>query len=87
MKYPKEWVSRLCNYLQSRYDNPATEQAETILNALSQLGALKEPPKPREWWMCESGVAWNTKPDEHYPGRQYKKCPCKLIHVTETVDE
>jgi len=44
MKYPKEWVEAV-------QDNMGN--AEHILNALSYNQALKDPPKPREWWMCD----------------------------------
>lgn len=86
MKYPKEWVSRLCNYLQSRYDNSATEQAEAILNALSQLGALKEPPKPREWFICSKCKIATPMNEVHTCFGNFEYTAA-LIHVREVIDE
>lgn len=57
MNYPKQWVTALREIgLHSRIDDDPriinTVFPEDVLNALSRVDALKEPPKPREWWVC-----------------------------------
>ncbi len=55
-KWPKEWL----DCVQETIDNPDDPSkrlwilvnGEDALNSLHEIGALKDPPKPREWSIC-----------------------------------
>ena len=44
-KYPKEWIGVLTK-------GAHTKKAVELLDALNEIGALKTPPKPREFTFC-----------------------------------
>jgi hypothetical protein len=53
MKYPKEWIEVVRSLCVQESDE---EFAEVVLDRLSHIGALKDPPKPREWKLCPECV-------------------------------
>lgn len=88
-KYPKAWheaidrahsapVKRIQNYSMWKH---------SILVELNKAGALKDPPKPREFWICEvCGQGYvTTKQHDRLPKcRNYNH---EWIHVREVSDE
>lgn len=50
--YPKRWIEAVHRLSNDWSGN--CERAKAILDALREVGALKEPPKPREWWIRET---------------------------------
>ena len=60
--YPKEWIEVIATRLAYLLESAGVEKSFTspsnfaycCVNDLDQLGALKEIPKPREWWFCDN---------------------------------
>jgi len=53
MTYPKKWLDSLERPLFPRTSlEERDEMKHMVLDALREVGALKEPPKPREWRIC-----------------------------------
>ena len=73
MKWPKEWLKVL----------KQNKEHENILEGLYQVGALKEPPKAREWFLC-GGCFARIIPDY---GRKCIQCESdKIIPVREILE-
>jgi len=51
MKFPKEWLEAVENSLVWLDDAPSKQHARGALEALHNVGALKDPPEPREFWV------------------------------------
>jgi len=90
-KWPREWVEAASLWFVkmelAAQGKPVTKiEGERILDALSEVGALKEPEKPREWWICPNCHNVGDSDDNiHY--RPDDKCIERKIHVREIVDE
>lgn len=92
MKYPKRWIEAIIGArieVKDSYGCGCLEERD-ILNRLHVAGALKDPPKPREWWICpqcdyvetyDLGVTWScVKCNERPSG-------IRMIHVREVEEE
>lgn len=67
--YPKEWMEELYAWLtdvrEAPYDDEGLRKVSAdILRALDDIGALKKPPKPREFWVCDSCMEVTTDPTD-----------------------
>ena len=95
LKWPKEWVRGIADRLSVHTPPTAREeQAIEILEVLEGWGALKDPPKSREWWFCtECRVTWSKDPAQL--ANDVTDLACKvdygrshrLIRVREVLDE
>lgn len=52
MKFPQKWIDALIEPEQKGEFGTSATLAERQLFSLYKVGALKDPPKPREWWIC-----------------------------------
>ncbi len=58
MKWPKKWIDTIYQQTKaihdynSELDDIREKVCNNILDDLHEMGALKDPPKPREWWVC-----------------------------------
>lgn len=85
-QWPKSWINAVSDELKAI----APETISSLLNALRQVGALKEPPDPREiWWCPECGVAMkeNTGVTFHREQCRGYPRPARLILMREVLDE
>lgn len=55
-KWPKAW----CVALIESFPTLSITDTHRILDCLDKIGALKEPPKPREWWLCKNCYSINS---------------------------
>lgn len=100
MNWPKEWIeavfvhTKAIHDYQSELDDIRGKVCENILNELSKIGALKEPPKPREFWICEyecqlradqSPKLWHGATNISCPNRP--GISHKFIHVREVIED
>ena len=91
MKYPKKWIEAVPieeDHRRSCLNDPGciTYWREIVLASLQEAGALKDPPKPREWHMCSAcwravNISSNKLPCGCH-GEQVRK-----IHVREVEEE
>jgi len=78
MTYPKAWLTEVRSWLlDNTHKIRHGHYPEDFLRAMYDVGALKDPPKPREWLVCP-----------HYGvyAEGTTVCPChgdKLIYVRE----
>ena len=82
MKYPRSWVEAI--YKVDK-DARANYWGSQILDALSAVGALKEPPKARE-----IGVCWECCRPKHIynlPNERCCGCGSKLQKFVEVLEE
>ena len=70
MKCPKAWVDALRGTI-------TPDLRHEVLRVLSNVGALKDPPKPREFWACKCVVRYL---------KEEKDCHHN-IHLREVLDE
>ena len=94
MNYPKEWLRIVGEWIGDGEAYRGTPGYEELLFRLNEAGALKDPPKPREWFFCEvhgcnapfeSGIcheAHRMEVNQMEVGRR-----CRIIHVREVTDE
>ena len=88
-KWPKEWIDAAEPWSGS-YAAGGEKQwygGEDVLRRLQDIGALKDPPKKREWWICEiCGEGYVSRRPDDRP----KTCiqhEHEWIHVTEADDD
>lgn len=83
VNWAKDWIDACLNSFQTKDHDLACG----ILADLQEAGALKDPPKPREWWLCLV-CFWHH--DELTPVPEF--CPScgpssgKLTRVREVLD-
>ena len=99
MKYQKEWIEAVgIGWGIAKDKNSLTGFAEVILDRLSEVGALKEPPKPRDYWICpKCAAACREEPKgqtvrhltDIIKGQSFwcESDRLKWIHVREVLDE
>ena len=80
MKYTKLWLEAVNNF------NGNAFHAEDVLDALAEVGALKIPPKPREWWVCE-GCGQVAKTNVTHCSTNPGRVSHGMIHVREVMED
>lgn len=91
MKYPKEWVEAASQgWVEA--GSKWIKTPEGVLNDLQKVGALKEPPKPREFWICTSCKTANEE-EELFGSKKPSCAQCgwkteieDWIHVKEVIE-
>lgn len=92
-KWPKEWVDAvfppMAVFGEKATGHNCRSSASEILNNLHNIGALKDPPKPREWCFCTTCGDWSEWESWHeMPAMQCEICDkVTVIHVREVEDE
>jgi hypothetical protein len=87
MKYPRSWVEALSvSVWGSKRTSSGISEELKILDALSAIGALKDVPKPREFWECTSCGA-RAIPGTLIKHNRQELCPGERIHYREVEDE
>jgi len=87
VKWPKKWLkaSDAVNVNINPGDPWFTKRPEYILDELHELGALRDPPKSREFWVCYS--CQEPKYIYHAKRECCTNCLSKdLVHVREVLE-
>ncbi len=94
MKYPKEWIEAANARGVYNGDYTAVETGDAVLDRLNKVGALKDPPKPREWWVmlmdCEVDRAFTEKDRAEGYNRTLDlngKRENRIVHVREVLED
>lgn len=84
-KYPEAWIK----VITGDFENPTipNEAAENMLDTLAELGALKTPPKPREFWLCVMAECRDFFIDNGFADVANCKNRHKCIRVREVLDD
>ena len=88
MTYPKAWITAIEEAsLISRGPNVRTvANADEVLCNLAKVGALKEPKKPREWWICPKCMGARPKPEYHEAHHMECSSFREWVHVREVIE-
>jgi len=93
-KWPKKWLDAFSGEV---VEHPGSERTitggrkswhfscpERVLDALDKAGALREPEKPREFWICSR--CWWVKNAPGNVCRCDEGCGGEMVHVREITD-
>lgn len=94
-KWPKKWIDAarptkgVAPYSGSRFIELEYYTPEEILAKLNDVGALKDPPQPREIWWCPECCEVYAYPNgaERFSEHDDKPCVGKSILMREVIDE
>jgi len=91
-KWPKEWIDvieRRLRGLKEAYNLSfdTLNSADCYLEDLKRVGALKDPPKPREIWWCPKCEKAYEIGDIIAKGRKGICCGSAPIKMREVIDE
>jgi hypothetical protein len=86
-RWPKKWLDALVRPMRETCEVEWNERAEMLLASLRNVGALKEPPNPREWYIekREDQIDRAYRPEETcaMPPNQF----VRLVKVREVTEE
>jgi hypothetical protein len=92
-KWPKEWVLAVYHHTKAIHDYGAElddirgKICVQILDDLHKLGALKDPPQPKEIWVCEEcnkAYAENSSDEGHHVRQNsLERCFGKMVRYVE----
>lgn len=90
MNWPKKWVAVLTGKIfydaetDGWWQRFSEKEASKVLKKLHKAGALKDPPKPREWYLIKvkGRIGHTTAPKEFFDPSVHEE----IIHVREVTE-
>ena len=93
MKYPKAWIDAVDDAAECYWRGDGKFRSSELLDRLKEIGALKEIPKAREFWVVKSpdkhpGINFNlhTFTDKESAEGEAEDWEGEVVHVIEVME-